>query len=160
MFLSTLLVSFTFAEIGVGCISFPLNVGSRPSLVSELLFPIISSCCPRRRLLLCFLFVCWNAFVKLGLLILAFVILILHLNNCNYLALCSYNYLHIPLKILNYYFCEINVEYLNSDNLSKLNHRISNLLQSSSYLFNYLFSQGLNFCLCDDSFSYFQYFSC
>ena len=159
MFLLTLQALFIFARIIISCISFPPIVDSLPSSISKLLFLMISSYYPLRLLLLFVIFAGYSSFIKLHLLILVFKILILHLNNCNYLVLCWYYYLHIPQKISNYYSNEINVKYLNSDNLSKLNHQISNLLQLSSFQFSYLFMLGLSFCWCDDSFFYYQYFS-
>ena len=160
MFLLTLQGLFIFARIIISCISFPPIVDSLPSSISKLLFLMISSYYPLRLLLLFVLFAGYSSFIKLHLLILVFKISILHLNNCNYLVLCWYYYLHIPQKISNYYSYEINVKYLNSDNLSKLNHQISNLLQLSGFQFSYLFTLGLSFCWCDDSFFYYQYFSC
>ena len=160
MFLLTLQVLFIFAKIIISCIFFLLIVYSLPNSISKLLFLMISSCYLQRLLLLCVPFAGYSSFIKLHLLILVFKISILHLNNCNYSVLCWYYYLHIPQKISNYYSYEINVKYLNSDNLSKLNHQISNLLQLSGFQFSYLFTLGLSFCWCDDSFFYYQYFSC
>lgn len=159
MSLLTLQVLFIFARIIISCIYVLLIVDSQPSSISKLLFLMISSCYPLSHLLLSVPFSDCSSFIKFRLLILAYEILILHLNNCNYLVLCWYCYLHILLKIWNYYSYEINAKYLNSDNLSKLNHRISNLLQSLGFQFNYLFKLGLSFCSCDDLFFYNQYFS-
>ena len=126
MFLLTLQVLFIFAKIIISCIFFLLIVYSLPNSISKLLFLMISSCYLQRLLLLCLPFAGYSSFIKFRLQILAFTILILHLSNCNYLVLCWYCYLHIRLKIWNCYSFEINAKYLNWDNLSKLNHQISN----------------------------------
>lgn len=160
MFSLTLLVLFIFARIIISCISFLPIVDSLPSSISKLLFLMISSCYPLKLLLLFVPFAGYSSFIKFHLQILAFMILILHLNNYNYLVLCQYYYLHIPQKIQNYYSYEINVKYLNWDNLFKSNHQISNLLQLSGFQFDYLFEPGLSFGSCDDSFFYYQDFSC